>query len=47
MFQCLISKMAQNQEKLAFLLFFRLFFFANAQQAQVLTARSILTALKT
>ena len=38
---CLITKRAQNQEKHAVLLDFRWFFFANAQQAQVLTTMTI------
>ena len=37
--------MAQNQEKRAILLAFRCLFFANAQQAQNLTATSIVPAM--
>ena len=42
---CLITKRAQNQEKYAILLVFRVIFFAKAQQAQVLTVTLIFTAL--
>ena len=38
--------MAQNQEKRTILLAFRCLFFANAQQAQNLTATSIVPAIK-